>query len=80
MPCLNKFKIKIIMTLLSGLIYPLYANTCELEFNGSQFLEVSYSKGLSPGSTCYETNISKNLFFAFPDKPCELTFSPIRLA
>ncbi|ABM04681.1 hypothetical protein Ping_2979 [Psychromonas ingrahamii 37] len=73
MPYLNKFKIRVL--LLFGLIYPLYANTCDLEFDGSEFLEASYSKGISPGSTCYEINISKNLFFAFPDKPCELTFA-----
>lgn len=62
------------MTLLLGLMSPLYALSCDLEFDGHQFLEASYSKGISPGSTCYETNISENLFFAFPDKPCELTF------
>lgn len=72
MPRLNKLKIT--TALLFGLIYPLYAISCDLEFDGSQFLEASYRKGLSPGSTCYETNISENLFFALPDKPCELTF------
>ncbi|PKH04325.1 hypothetical protein CXF72_01595 [Psychromonas sp. MB-3u-54] len=71
--CLNKFKITVL--LLFGFISPLYANACDLEFDGSEFLEASYRKGLSPSSTCYETNISENLFFAFPDKPCGLTFA-----
>ena len=64
-----------IVTLSFGLMSPLYAITCDLVVDGSKFLQASYSKGISPGSTCYETNISENLFFAFPDKACELTFS-----
>lgn len=71
--CSNKFEYLVILLLV--LIFMPNAISCELDFDGSQFLKESYSKGASPTSTCFETNVNENKFYAFPDKICELIFT-----
>lgn len=48
--------------------------SCEVNFDGSLFLKALHAKGAVPSSTCHETNLPQNRFFALPDKSCEIVF------
>jgi len=64
-----------IFILVFGLIFPIYGISCDIEFSGTQFLNASHGRGIRPESTCLVTDISKNRFFAFPDRSCKLFFA-----
>lgn len=57
------------------LFSPLPGISCELKFDGSEFLRSSYAKGISPITNCLEANFNDNKFYSLPNKSCEVTFS-----
>ena len=74
MPLFNSLKIGVAASciLLSSNVF-----SCEVDFEGALFFKVLHSKGAKPNSTCYETNLFQNSFFAFPDKSCEIVLPKI---
>lgn len=57
------------------IVFPVTAITCEIEFDGGQFLQESHESGIRPKSTCYVVDMNNNNFYAYPNKPCTLIFS-----
>lgn len=51
--------------------------SCDVSFDGSLFLEALHRNGAVPSSTCHETNLLQNRFFAPPDEACEIVFQKI---
>lgn len=57
------------------LMIPVSSTSCELTFDGDQFLKSSYSKGISPENNCYVANINENRFYSLPSESCTVNFS-----
>lgn len=73
MACFNNGKYLVVLLFL--LIMPVSAISCELTFDGSQFLRSSYSKGISPETNCHVADVNGNRFYSLPNKSCKVTFS-----
>lgn len=73
MSCSNNGKYILVLLLTS--IAPVFGGACVLTFDGSQFLQISYGKGVSPETDCYVVNVNKNKFYSLPKQSCKVTFS-----
>lgn len=55
---------------------PKTGTTCNITFDGSEFLSFAAQRGIEvmEASACYQVSLSNNAFYAHPDSVCELRF------
>ncbi|MFC6439929.1 hypothetical protein [Bowmanella sp. JS7-9] len=47
---------------------------CDVEVDGQDLLNMLQQSGHRPEHSCFEADLSKNHFFAFPEQDCEVIF------